>query len=186
VWATLVLAGVEKLRVVDGLLDASDLDLYYMPWSHSLTAALTWSALAYAVVRTAAPPAWRTSRAAAVVAAAVLSHWVLDLVVHRADLPLYGDEAKVGLELWSSAPATFALEVAILAGGLFLYLRATRATSTAGRWTPWLLAFVLLGSGVSTVFGSASGAEATAATALAAYLLLAAAAWGAELRRRPT
>ena len=185
VWGLLVLAGVEELRVEPGLLDASDLDLHYMPWSHGLLSALAWSALAYLVLRYAAPAAWRSTRSALVVAAAVFSHWPLDLIVHRADLPLYGDEHKVGLELWSSAPATIAVELAILALGLALYLRATTATSAAGRWAPFALVAVLVASGFFTVFGDASAPKETALAALVSYVVLAGLAWAAERHRQP-
>src|SRR3954447_19026816 len=83
VWAVLVLLDVEKVKVVPRLLDASDYRFDFYPWSHSLTAAVGWSLLAYAAVRVAAPVAWRSSRAARLVAAAVFSHWPLDLIVHR-------------------------------------------------------------------------------------------------------
>ncbi len=116
VWGLLVLTGVEELRIREGLLDASDYDLHYMPWSHGLLSALVWSGLAFLVVRHVAPAAWRSARAGLVVAGAVLSHWPLDLIAHRADLPLYGDEHKVGLELWASVPATIAVEGLLLAG----------------------------------------------------------------------
>ena len=185
VWGLLVLGGVEKLRVREGLLDASDLDLYYMPWSHGLVSALGWATLAYVVVRYLAPAAWRTTRSALVVAAAVFSHWPLDLIVHRSDLPLYGDEHKVGLELWSSATATIAVELAILAAGLALYLRATRATSAAGRWAPFALVAALVGSGFFTVFGDASAPKETALGALVSYAALAGLAWAAERHRQP-
>ena len=185
VWGVLVLAGVEELRVRPGLLDASDLDLHYMPWSHSLVAALGWSAFAYLLIARFAPAAWRSSRAALVVAAAVFSHWPLDLIVHREDLPLVGDEAKVGLELWSSVPATLAIELALLAAGLALYLRATAATAPEGRWAPLALGAVLAGAGVYTVLAEASGPDETAISALLAYAFFAALAWAAERRRRP-
>ena len=185
VWGLLVLAGVEELRVEEGLLDASDLDLHYMPWSHGLISALAWSALAYLALRYLAPAAWRSTRSALVIAAAVFSHWPLDLIVHRADLPLYGDEHKVGLELWSSAGATIVVELALLAAGLVLYLRATAATSAAGRWAPLALAAVLVASGFFTVFGDASAPKETALGALVSYVVLAGLAWAAERHRRP-
>src|SRR3954470_20635291 len=95
VWAVLVLLDVERVTVVPGLLDASDYSFEFYPWSHSLTAAVGWSVLAYAAVRLVAPIAWRSSRAALVVAAAVFSHWPLDLIVHRSDMPLLGNTGKV-------------------------------------------------------------------------------------------
>src|SRR3954467_12501108 len=142
-WAFLVLLDVERAKVVPGLLDASDYRFEYYPWSHSLTAAVGWSVLAYAAVRYAAPPAWRSSRAALLVAAAVFSHWPLDLIVHQSDMPLVGNTGKVGLDLWSSAPATYIVELLVVAAGLGVYVRVTEATSPFGRLAPWALALVL-------------------------------------------
>src|SRR5215471_1915811 len=85
-WAPLVLAGIEKVRIVPGVTASNPLDLYYMPYTHSLV---------YALVTRRRPAA----TAALIVGAAVFSHWVLDLVVHRPDLPLYDNAAKVGLGL---------------------------------------------------------------------------------------
>jgi membrane-bound metal-dependent hydrolase YbcI (DUF457 family) len=92
-WSLLVLLGVEKVRIVPGITATNPLDLYYMPYTHSLVAALLWSAAALALYRLVRPRAPRG--AALVVGAAVFSHWVLDFLVHRPDLPLYNDSAKV-------------------------------------------------------------------------------------------
>ena len=186
VWATLVLLDVERVKVVPGLVDASDFDFTRYPWSHSLTAALGWSALAYGVVRWAAPVAWRSRRSALLVALAVFSHWPLDLIVHRSDMPVLGDSVKVGLDLWSSAPATFAVETLLVAAGLALYLHVTAPRSTFGRIAPWGLGVLLLCAGYSTVFGDSSDATSAAAGGLvAALVLFPAVGWLVDWRRRP-
>src|SRR3954451_13518136 len=137
-------------------------------------------------VRYVAPIAWRSSRAALVVAAAVFSHWPLDLVVHQSDMPLVGNAGKVGLDLWSSAPATYLVEMLIVAAGLALYLRVTEATSTFGRVAPWVLALLLVAVGYSTVFGDSSDVKSAAAVSLVTtVLVLPGLAWLVELRRRP-
>jgi hypothetical protein len=97
VWAPLVLLGVEKVRIVPGITASNALDLYYMPYTHSLVAAILWSVAAAVAYRLAVPNAGRT--APFVIAAAVFSHWVLDFIVHRPDLPIYDDVAKVGLAI---------------------------------------------------------------------------------------
>src|SRR6266446_4987290 len=111
-WAPFVLLGIEKVRIVPGITASNPLDLYYMPYTHSLVAALIWSAGAFALYRLVMPRGG--APAALVVAAAVLSHWVLDLVVHRPDLPLYDDSAKVGLGLWNHPAPALGLEAALL------------------------------------------------------------------------
>jgi hypothetical protein len=131
-WAIFVLLGVEKVRIVPGITATNPLDLYYMPYTHSFVGSAIWSigaALAYYLLRA------RDGRvAAAIVGAAVFSHWVLDLIVHRPDLPMYDDTLKVGLGLWNYPIPAFLLELALLFGGIYLYLRTTRAVTAAGRF----------------------------------------------------
>ena len=123
IWAPLVLLGMEKVRIVPGFTATNPLDLYYMPYTHSLVAALLWSAVAFMVSRAV----WRAAdqRAAFVIAGAVFSHWVLDVIVHRPDLPLYDNSAKVGLGLWNVPQVAFGLEVALLFGGMYFYFHST-------------------------------------------------------------
>jgi hypothetical protein len=129
IWATLVLLGIEKLRVIKGFTAGSMLDSYYHPYSHSLVAALIWSGGAAAIYKSA----WRAkaSRAAPLlVGVAVFSHWILDFIAHPRDLAIYPDKWKVGLGLWNYRDPEFGLEVALLAGGIVLYL-ARNAISAA-------------------------------------------------------
>jgi hypothetical protein len=121
-WGVFVLLGVEKVRIVPGITASSPLDLYYMPYTHSLVAAALWAGaggIGYRVVR-------RSGRlaAAVLVGAAVFSHWILDLVVHRPDLPLYDNTAKVGFGIWNYPIPAFLLEAGLLFIGIILYLRS--------------------------------------------------------------
>jgi hypothetical protein len=121
IWATLVLLGVEKLRVIKGFTAGSMLDSYFHPYSHSLPTALIWSAIAALVYK----GVWRakaSNSAALIVGAAAFSHWILDFIAHPRDLPLYDNTMKVGLGMWNYRDAEFALEIALLAGGIVLYL----------------------------------------------------------------
>ena len=124
-WAPLVLLGVEKVRIVPGITASNPLDLYYMPYTHSLVAALLWSAAASVIHRVVTGR--KNAMAATVIACAVFSHWLLDFVVHRPDLPLYDDTAKVGLGLWNNPGLAFALEAALFSVG---------CTSTSERVSP--------------------------------------------------
>ena len=94
-WAILILLGIEKVRIVPGITASNPLDLYYMPYTHSLVAAVLWSVGALVLCKPLRGVG--TWSAAAWIGAAVFSHWVLDWVVHRPDLPLYDDAMKVGL-----------------------------------------------------------------------------------------
>src|SRR5436309_3565429 len=130
-WGVLVLFGIEKVRIVPGITASNPLDLYYMPYTHSLVAAIFWSVIV-AVLARLLPSV--TARSAAVwVGIAVFSHWVLDLLVHRPDLPLYDDTMKVGLGLWNYPAVALALEATLLFGGMILYLRATKPINAIGR-----------------------------------------------------
>ena len=176
-WALLVLGGVEKVRIVPGITAASPLDLYYMPYTHSLVAAALWSVAMAVLCRALFRwPAWA---AAAGVGAVVFSHWLLDLLVHRADLPLYDDTAKVGLGLWNFVALSLALEAAVLFGGLWFYLRRTRPRTATGRHGPLLFALGMFAVQLSALVGPhPPSAGAVAATALGSYLGFAAlAAW---------
>jgi hypothetical protein len=184
VWTILVLANVEKATIVPGLTDASDFQFTYYPYSHSLTAAIGWSVLAYAAVRLLAPRAWRTNAAGLLVGVAVLSHWPLDLIVHRADLPLWDDTNKVGLELWSNAPVTFVVESILVILGVLLYVRATKDGARAGLAAAWILAAVIVVIDAVAVFGTSDSVKTAAATGLFGYLFLAALAWLVDRLRR--
>jgi len=124
IWATLLLLGIEKLRVIKGFTAGSMLDSYFHPYSHSLIAAVLWSSVAALCYKLLCR--WRgygcTKSANLIVGAAVFSHWILDLIAHPRDLPIYDNTAKVGFGLWNYRDPEFALEIALLALGIALYL----------------------------------------------------------------
>src|SRR5438128_3588451 len=124
IWATLVLFGIEKLRVIKGFTAGSMLDSYFHPYSHSLITAIVWSgvaALIYWTICSRHGCHYRTS-AALIIGGAVFSHWILDFIAHPRDLPIYDNAWKVGLGIWNYRDPEFALEIALLAGGIVLYL----------------------------------------------------------------
>src|SRR5262249_62272563 len=124
IWATLVLLGIEKSRVIKGFTAGSMLDSYFHPFSHSLIAAIAWSVVAALVYKPLCEwlgYAYKIS-AALIVGAAVFSHWILDLVAHPRDLAIYDNKWKVGFGFWNYRDPEFALEIALLAVGIMLYL----------------------------------------------------------------
>lgn len=149
-WPWLVLLGIERVRIAPGITVVTPLDFVSYPWSHSAAAALAWALLV-------AGAHWlrkRDGAAAAVLAAAVFSHWLLDFLTHRPDLQLWGgNPTRVGLELWRSLSATLAVELGLFAAGLALYAISTRARDRAGRWGLWGLALFLLGVYAAALFG---------------------------------
>jgi hypothetical protein len=183
-WTILVLLGVEKVRVVPGITAANPLDLYYMPYTHSLIGATLWSVgagLVYALVRRS------DGRAAAViVGVAVFSHWVLDLLVHGPDLALYDDTLKVGLGLWNYPLPSLVLELAVLFGGMYLYLKTTEPVSRVGRYG--VVVFVVAMAALQTVslFGPAPPSDkAVAIMGLVLYCALTAVAYWLGGKRKP-
>lgn len=120
-WGGLIAAGIEKMRV-DPSLPGSPLDLYFMPYTHSLAGALAWSLGALILSRLALRVPWR---AAAFVGMAVFSHWLLDLLVHRPDLVIWAGQPKVGLGFWNYPLPEMALELGLvgIAGGMLIARR---------------------------------------------------------------
>ncbi len=114
--------GVESMRVTPGISVMNPLDLYYMPYTHSLLGSAAWSAgfgvLVFAICRN------RTS--ALIAAAVVLSHWFLDLLVHIPDLTIAGSEPKLGLGLWNHPGIEMPLELMLTFCALGLYVRAAK------------------------------------------------------------
>ena len=129
-WPPLLLLGLESVRVSPGDTAFTHLAFESYPWSHSLLLVIVWSAVAAIV----ASRAFGTGRAGVVVGALVLSHWCLDALAHRPDLPLWPGGALVGLGLWNSIAGTIVVEGALLAAGVGIYLRASAARDRTGRW----------------------------------------------------
>lgn len=140
-WPILLLLGVERVRIVPGLMAANPLDFVSYPISHSLLMVVVWGALfglLYFVLRRYRLGAW-------IVGALAVSHWLLDAVVHRPDLPLWpGSAVRVGAGLWNSIAATIAIELVLFAGGLAIYLLTTRARDRIGSWGLGAMVVVLL------------------------------------------
>ena len=142
IWPVLLLAGLERVRIAPGITAFTPLDFEHYPWSHSLALAIVWSMAAaglWLLMRS------KQAAAAIVIGLVVLSHWLLDAIAHRPDLPLWPGGPLIGLGLWQSVPATFVLEGALFAAAITAYLRGTRARTRAGSWAFWsLVAFTTI------------------------------------------
>jgi membrane-bound metal-dependent hydrolase YbcI (DUF457 family) len=175
-WPPLVLAGIEKVEVEPGATKMTPLDFVSYPYSHSLVALCVWGALF-----TLAYTAGRRSRlrAGMIVAALVVSHWVLDVVVHRPDMPLtVTGTTRLGLGLWNSIAGTLVLELTIFIVGVMVYARATVARDRVGSTGLWSLVGFLLLVYVVNVFGPPPpSARAVAWAAEAMWLLVVWAYW---------
>jgi hypothetical protein len=180
-WPTLVLAGVERFEIRPGLTAVTPLDFVDYPWSHSLLAMAGWGllvALGWRLVRGRSA----TFLGGATLAGLVVSHWLLDFVTHRPDLPLApGASPKVGLELWSSLPLSLAAELGLLALGVWLYRRATVARDRTGEWAFWSLVAFLVAIQLANYFGPPPpSVTAVAISAQALWLIV---LWGAWIDR---
>ncbi len=180
----LMLLGVEKMRVMPGISAMNPMDLYHMPWTHSLLGSAVWAAgfaaLIYALTRN------RTG--AAVGGAVVLSHWLLDLLVHVPDLTLWGTTPKLGFGLWNYPAIAMPLELGLTFGALLFFIMRTRASNSSAPWAIGVLALLLLAVQAINWFGPPP-AQITAEiplTALAVYSVVAlVAAWVASTRTVP-
>ena len=174
-WPGLVLAGVEHASVVPGDTAFTPLRFDSYPISHSLLAVAVWGA-AFGALHF-----WRKRRSAdaLVLAGLVVSHWVLDFVTHRPDVPLWPGGPRLGLGLWNSVPATIAVELLMSVGGLWLALSATRARDRIGSWGFAFLAALLLLIYAANVTGPPPpGIEAVGwAGAIGGLLIWALAVW---------
>ena len=179
-WPILVLAGVERVRIDPGNTAFTPLAFTSYPWSHSLLMSLVWSVLAGAAYWL-----WRHYRAGALVlAAGVFSHWVLDAVSHRPDLPLYpGSSTMVGLGLWNSVPATLVVECAIFAAGVWLYASRTKSNDRVGTYGFWAFVVFLAVVYAINVFGPAPPSVRAIGFAGLALWLLPVWAWWFDTHR---
>lgn len=149
-WPLFLILGIENVRVDPGNTVVTPLDFYDYPYSHSLAGVVVWSILLggiYFFLR-------KDRKAALIVGLGVLSHWILDLVTHRPDLPLLpGYETVVGLGLWNSLAGTLILEIGIFLGGVWLYLRSTKPKDRTGSWSFWALIIFLVLIYLGNLFG---------------------------------
>lgn len=173
-WPSLVLLGIEKFSIEPGVTVLTPLDFQYYPWSHSLLAMLAWAVL-FALLYTALRHAGK--RAAIVIGLLVLSHWVLDVLTHRPDMPLtLGGATRIGLGLWNHPVLAIGVELSLFAAGVWLYAAGTRALNRKGSIGLWaLVVFLLLVYTANFLGPPPPSVNAVAWSAEAIWLLV---AWG--------
>jgi hypothetical protein len=138
-WPIFLLVGLEHVRIAPGITRMQPLDFYDYPYSHSLTMTLKWSlavGLIYYLARRYVRGAW-------VASVLVASHWVLDYITHRPDMPLSLHGPKVGLGLWNFPVPAIGAEILLFAVGIWLYLSVSRARDDIGRYAFWSLMVLL-------------------------------------------
>jgi membrane-bound metal-dependent hydrolase YbcI (DUF457 family) len=174
-WPIFLATGLERARVAPGATLVTPLDFEHYPWSHSLVMTLVWAAffaLAYRALK-------GSGRAAAWLAAAVLSHWIFDAVVHRPDLPLAPWlDTRVGFGLWNHRLATAAVELGLLALGLGIWLRSFRPRDRWGWIALSSLVVFLLAIFAGVLAGSPPpNMTAVIVSAFGLYILIPWAVW---------
>jgi membrane-bound metal-dependent hydrolase YbcI (DUF457 family) len=181
-WPVLVALGVEQVRIDPGNTAFTPLDFVSYPYSHSLVFLVIWGVVLGFVCR------WLGSSRrliVALVACLVVSHWVLDVVTHRADMPLYPGGPRFGLGLWNSIPATLTVEFVLYAAGLWTYLRATAARDAIGRWAFGALAVFLVIAYLAALGTVPPSVQALYISALGGAAVLMVWSWWADRHRVP-
>jgi len=182
-WAVLVLLGVERLSL-DPDLPGNTLVLLHMPYTHSLVAVVLWSLAA----GLAAFFLLKLPRAAAITVGLVTaSHWALDFLVHRPDLPLWFGGPKVGLGWWNFPGPQQALEMGLLAIAAAAWGWRRGLQGHSGWSAPLFVVLLVVMQLVSIVAPPNGGVPQMAIASLSAYLLAVLFAWlmdQTELRGR--
>jgi hypothetical protein len=179
VWPVFLLFGIEQVRIDPGNTAFTPLDFVHYPWTHSLLAAIAWSVL-FALVFIGSG-----KREAVILGLLVFSHWVLDAISHRPDLPLWpGSDTMIGFGLWNSVPATMIVECAMFAAGVTIYARSAPSRDRTGTWVFWGLIGFLLIAYLGNAFGPPPpNVQAIAISGIAGGVLFTAWAWWADWHR---
>lgn len=179
-WPVFVLLGWEQVRIHPGNTRFTPLDFISYPWSHSLLMSILW-ATGFALICGLVTSQWRGS---IVIWGCVVSHWLLDWISHRPDMPLYPGGPRLGLGLWNSVAGTMIVELAMFVAGLWLYVRTTKARDRIGQYVflaYWLLLLLLY---FANAFGPPPpSVMAIAVTGIAAAVILIPWAWWFDRHR---
>ena len=174
VWPVFLLLGWEQVQIVPGITAVTPLLFVCYPYTHSLVAGVFWGALLaggyYALRRDRNGAIW--------LFLLVLSHWVLDFLSHRPDMPIWPGRPRVGLGLWYSVPATLVVEFALFIFGVWVYLRVTKPRDFKGSVLFWVYVLTLAVLYVMSVFGPPPpSVRLLAMSGLLGWLFLASAYW---------
>ena len=141
-WPILVALGVEHVRIAPGITASTPLEFISYPYSHSLLTLALFGALFGWIFTRRAPIA----PGIIILMLLVMSHWVLDVITHIPDMPLYPNGPEFGFGLWNSVAGTLVTETVMFAIGVWLYSRATRARDAVGTWAfAGVTAFLFVG-----------------------------------------
>jgi hypothetical protein len=180
-WPFFLAIGLEQVRIAPGITAFTPLDFVSYPYSHSLVMLVVWGLVFGAIYRMVTG---RNGRVFIVLAALVVSHWILDWISHRPDMPIYPGGPKFGLGLWNHVAATIIVEGIMFAAGIWIYVRATRARDAVGRWGfVSLMAFLAVLYVVNAISSPPPSVNAIVIMAIAGFTLLTAWSWWADHHR---
>jgi len=180
-WPFFLAIGLEQVRIAPGITAFTPLDFVSYPYSHSLVMLVVWGLVFGAIYRMVTG---RNGRVFIVLAALVVSHWILDWISHRPDMPIYPGGPKFGLGLWNHVAATIIVEGIMFAAGIWIYVRATRARDAVGRWGfVSLMAFLAVLYVVNAISSPPPSVNAIIIMAIAGFTLLTAWSWWADHHR---
>jgi hypothetical protein len=181
-WPIFILTGIEEVRISPGDTKFTPLEFISYPISHGLVAAIAWATL-FAVFYQLASRYWPGT---VMIWLGVLSHWILDVVTHRADMPLYAGGPKYGFALWNYPKATVIVETAMFLIGVYLYWSTTRARDRIGEWVFWgYVVMLLIFYGLNLVSPPPPGVKVMAYVAIGFGWLLVFLAWWFDRHREP-
>ena len=178
-WPVLVALGIEQVRIDPGNTAFTPLDFVAYPYSHSLLLLVVWGLVLGVLTR-----AHVGGRAAIpLIAGLVVSHWVLDWITHRPDMPLFPGGPRLGLGLWNSVPWTLAVELVMFAAGTWIYVGITRAKDAVGRWGFFTLVAFLLLAYLANLRSVPPSVTALYTASIVGVLVIAAWAWWVDRHR---
>lgn len=179
-WPGFLICGIEKVKIDPGDTAFTPLNFVHYPYSHSLLATVCWAVLfgtTYYVIS-------KNRKGALLLSVLVMSHWLLDYITHRQDLPLtFSEEQKVGLGLWNNKALTLLIESIMFIIGLTIYVRSTKAKNKKGDILFWSFTILITGIYVASVFGpSPNSVPAIMYSGLGQWLFIALAYWADKNR----
>lgn len=187
----LMLVGIERASIIPNLAEAAAFRLDFAPFTHGLLGSLVASVLVFLMFwKLPGKEGVNRKRLGAVMALAVFSHWVLDVIVHTPDMALINSSTPLlGFGLWHSALATYIVEAVIVTAALWFYLRSTQGTTRLAKYGMiTYVAFMLLFN-IYNLYQPAldpdSSISALAIPAVIGYLLLAGVAFWLDRKRHP-
>lgn len=149
IWPLFVLLNIEIVKINPGDTKMTPLHFESYPFSHSLLFVLIWVIIfggAYFIFK-------KNLKNSIILGLLVISHWVLDLFVHRPDLPLYPGGTLQGFGLWNYSFVDIPFELIIFIIGVILYLTSTKAKDKTGIFAFWSLIILLVGIHFLNLFG---------------------------------